>query len=131
MAVVRLADAGDVLRIVDMIEDLRAAVGGPIAVDRAWTAQTVAGLIASPEGAVWVSAGGFLAGSLRPTIINPSPVACEHGWWASDGSGLRLLRAFETWARMRGASLIQLSTGAGGMNLSRLGYRATETAWVK
>lgn len=131
MAVVRRADAGDVLRIVDMIEDLRASVQGPIAIDRAWTARTLAGLIASPDGAVWVSAGGFIAGSLRPTIINPAPVACEHGWWASDGSGLRLLRAFETWARARGASLIQLSTGVGGLDLAPLGYRAAETAWVK
>lgn len=131
MARVRLAGEADVLRIVDMIEDLRVAVRGPVAVDRPWTARTVAHLIASPDGAVWVSGGGFIAGSLQPTIISPTPIAMEHGWWASDGSGLRLLRAFEAWARERGAALVQLSTGAEGLELTRLGYRLTERAWVK
>ncbi|MDN3712121.1 hypothetical protein QWZ10_10520 [Paracoccus cavernae] len=79
MAVIRKADAGDVLQVVDLIEDLRAAVNGPIPVDRAWTARTVAGLIADPDGAVWVSAGGFIAGALRPTIINPRR---SHARWA-------------------------------------------------
>ena len=131
MAVIRKADAGDVLQVVDLIEDLRAAVNGPIPVDRAWTARTVACLIADPDSAVWVSAGGFIAGALRPTIINPAPIASEMGWFARDGSGLRLLRVFEAWARERGAVLVQLSTGAEGLDLSRLGYRLTERAWVK
>ncbi|WP_312532060.1 hypothetical protein, partial [Paracoccus sp. (in: a-proteobacteria)] len=92
MAVVREAGGDDIPRIIDMIEDLRAAVAGPITVDRIWTAKTIAGLMTDPRGAVWVSSGGFIAGSLRPTVISPALIACEHGWWASDGTGLRLLR---------------------------------------
>ena len=131
MARVRLAGAQDILRVVDMIEELRAAVRGPIPVDRAWTARTVAGLIASDDGAVWITDGGFIAGVIEPTIISPAPVAKEMGWYSRDRSGLLLLRAFEGWARMRGATLIQLSTGAEGLDLSRLGYRIAERAWVK
>lgn len=128
---VRLATAADVLRIVELVEDLREAVGGPVAVDRSWTARTIANLIASPDGAVWLSDGGFIAGSLQPTVISPSLIAMEHGWHAKDGSGLRLLRTFERWARDRGAILIQLSTGPDGPDLTRLGYRRAELAWVK
>lgn len=131
MARVRRAAAADVLRIVDMIEELRSAVQGPILVDRAWTARTVAGLLADQRGVVFVTDGGFIAGSLRPTIINPEPIAVEHGWYSRDRSGLALLRAFEGWARAHGARLIQLSTGADGLDLSRFGYRLTERAWVK
>ena len=131
MAQVRLAGAQDVLRVVEMIEDLRAAVQGPIPVDRAWTARTVAGLIASDDGAVWITDGGFIAGVIEPTIISPAPVAKEMGWYSRDRSGLLLLRAFEGWARARGATLIQLSTGAEGLDLSRFGYRIAERAWVK
>ncbi|MFH5773607.1 hypothetical protein ACHFJ0_05095 [Paracoccus sp. NGMCC 1.201697] len=114
-----------------MIADLRAAVCGPVEVDRAWTARTVAALIASSDGFVAVSDGGFIAGSLQPTVINPSPVAMELGWFASDGSGLRLMRAFEKWASEKGAALVQLSTGSDGPDLTRLGYRAAERVWVK
>ena len=128
---IREATTDDVLRIVDMVEALRLAVGGPVAVDRPWTARTVAGLLASPDGAVWVSSEGFLAASLQRTIINPAPIAVEHGWSATDGTGLRLMRWFEAWARERGAVLIQLSTGPTGPDLTRLGYWRAEQAWVR
>lgn len=128
---IRPATAHDVLSIVDRIEQLRAAVDGPVPVDRAWTARTVAGLIESDDGLVLVSPGGFIAGALVQTIINPARIAQELGWIANDGSGLRLLRRFEAWARERGATLVQLSTGANGPDLSRLGYRRAEMAWVR
>ena len=128
---IRPATGSDVLSIVDMIERLRAAVDGPIPVDRAHAAAVVASLIADPDALVLVSDKGFIAGRLTPTIINPARIASELGWWAADGSGLRLLRAFERWAAERGALLVQLSTGAVGPNMSRLGYRRAEQAWVR
>ena len=128
---IREATTDDVLRIVDMVEALRLAVGGPVAVDRAWTARTLAALLESPDGSVWVSGGGFLAASIQRSVISPVPMAVEHGWWASDGSGLRLLRIYESWARDKGAAFITLSTGPIGPDLTRLGYRKTETAWVR
>lgn len=127
----RPAVLADIPGIVDMIEDLRAAVAGPLPVDRSWTSRTLAHLMADPKGAVWVSGGGFIAGLLQPTIISPALVAKELGWFARDGSGQRLLWQFEGWARENGAALIQLSTGPEGLDLTRLGYRRTELAWVK
>ena len=131
MGLIRAATAADVIRIVDMIERLRAAVDGPIRVDRAHTAATVARLIGADDGLVLVSDGGFIAGLLTSTVISPVPIVQEIGWFAGDGSGLRLLRALESWARSRGAALVQLSTGSGGPDLSRRGYRQAEVAWVR
>lgn len=128
---IRRATADDILGVVDMVEALRLAVGGPIPVDRAHTAQTLAALLGSPDGAVWVSGGGFLAASIQRSVISPVPVAAEHGWHATDGSGLRLLRTFERWAREKGAAFITLSTGPGGPDLERVGYRRAEQAWVR
>lgn len=128
---IRAAEATDVLTIVGMIESLREAVDGPVPVDRSHTAATVARLIASPDGVVFVSGVGFIAGALVQTVINPAPLAQELGWFATDGSGLRLLRAFERWAVERGARWINLSTGVSGPDLSRLGYRRAEQAWVR
>lgn len=128
---IRSATDADVMRVVDMVEDLRAAVDGMMPVSRPWTAAMVAGLIQSPEAVVYVSDGGFIAGSLQPTIINPARVAMEHGWFARDRSGMRLLRAFERWAVDQGAVMVKMSTGAVGPDLGRLGYTMTEQNWVK
>lgn len=127
----RLATADDIPRITGMVERLTEAVRGPLTVDRAATGATLAALIASPDGSVWVTGGGFLAAALTRTTISPQPVAMELGWYASDGSGLRLLRAYEQWARRRGAAAIHLSTGPDGPDMTRLGYRRAEQAWVK
>lgn len=128
---IREATESDVMRVVDMVEDLRAAVSGLMPVSRPWTAAMVAGLIQSPDAIVLVSDGGFIAGSLQPTIINPARVAMEHGWFARDRSGMPLLRAFERWAAGQGAAMVKMSTGAAGPELWRLGYTMTEQNWVK
>ena len=128
---IREATESDVMRIVDMVEDLRAAVDGMMPVSRPWTAAMVAGLIQSPEAVVYVSDGGFIAGSMQPTIINPARVFMEHGWFARDKSGMALLRAVEAWAADQGAVMVKMSTGAVGPDLGRLGYTMTEQNWVK
>lgn len=128
---IREATTADIPMIVDMIEDLRAAVDGLMPVSRPWTANVVANLIQSPDGVVFISNGGFLAGCLQPTVVNPAKVAMELGWFARDRSGMRLLRAFEAWAVDKGAEMVKMSTGAVGPDLARLGYTMTEKNWVK
>ena len=125
--------AQDIPRVIDMIEALRAAVNGPLAVDRIKTGETLAGLLCDPGGLVPVSEHGFIAGRMGETIISRDRVAFELGWFASDNSGLQLLVAFERWAREQGAVLIQMSTNGGPAQrlLERRGYRAAETAMVR
>jgi hypothetical protein len=120
----------DVPRLIEMTQRLVTASGIPQQVDPEHTKRSFKGLMISDFGAVWVTDGGFLAASIEQTIISPSPVAVEHGWYADDGSGLRLLRKFQRWAAKHGATE-RLSTGVGGLDLSRLGYRPVETAWIK
>lgn len=135
MDIVRLATPTDIGRVVRMILALREDVSGAQEVDVAHTGDQVLRLIRSDDAVVWVSPGGFIAGEVLRTIINPAPVAVEHGWFASDRSGLRLLRMFEAWAAEKGCAAIRMSTaycpGAAGDVLTRRGYRATEMAWVR
>lgn len=128
---VRLAVGADIPRIIDMVEALRAEIGGPIAVDRAWTGAQLARLIGSDDAAVWVSRAGFLAAEIGPSIISPERVAHEHGWWARDGQGLWLLRAYQQWAKAKGAVIVHLSTGACGPDLGRLGFSRAEQHWAR
>lgn len=131
MARVRLATAADIMRVVDMVEDLCAAVDGLMPVNRPWAAQFLSQLISSPQGIVYVSEGGFIAASIQPTVISSSEVAMEHGWFARDGSGRALLQAFEDWGRAQGAVMAKMSTGVIGPDLSKAGYTLTEKTWVK
>lgn len=129
---IRPAVEADIPRIVDMVERLVEAVDGPQRVCRIKTGQTLAGLIASPDGFVAVSDHGFIAACITQTIISPDPVSTELGWWAESG-GLSLLKAYEEWADSKGATLKKMSCAGGAAKaiLARQGYRRAEEAWVK
>lgn len=126
----RLAKFSDLPLLVDLVGRLVVASCLPMQVDVDHTRAVLRRLMISDDGAVWVTGAGFLAASIERTVVSPNPVAFEHGWYAEDRSGLRLLRAFEAWAAARGA-VVRLSTGINGPDLSRLGYRPVEMAWVK
>ncbi|MEQ3631496.1 MAG: hypothetical protein ABNG97_09330, partial [Sulfitobacter sp.] len=111
---IRQGSEADIPRLIDMIETLAVSVRGHQAVCRLRAGETLVSLLSDPQGAVFVSAGGFIAGRIMRTVISPAPVAFELGWFASDRSGLRLLRAFETWAAEKGATLIKMSANGGG-----------------
>ena len=129
----KLAVAGDIPRVIDMIERLAKSVNGPQRVCRIRTGETLAGLINDPDGVVLVSVHGFIAGCIMQTVINPDPVAFELGWYAEDRSGLRLLCQFEAWAHERGATLIKMSCNGGPAQriLQKTGYRVAEIQMVK
>jgi hypothetical protein len=126
----RLATFDDLPRLVDLVGRLVAASGIPQAMDAGHTTATLRALMVRPDAVVWITRAGFLAASIERSVISPEPIACEHGWYAEDGKGLRLLRAFEAWAAVHRAR-VRLSTGASGLDLSRLGYRMVEKVWVK
>jgi hypothetical protein len=131
----RLATTDDISNIIRLIAQLRSAVNGPQEVDPAHTGKTVLRLMQQPTGVVYVTQGGFIAGEVGQTPINPALVAFEHGWFARDKSGLRLLIAFEKWAKDMGCTGIKFSTGtytdAASRILTRRGYRPAELAWFK
>lgn len=64
-------------------------------------------------GFLRVESGGFIAGVIVPNPLSPDwLIAKEFLWWAEDGCGLRLARAFRGWAKEQGASEIQWSCPA-------------------
>lgn len=126
----RRATFDDIPRLVDLIGRLVKASGIPQVMDVAHTTATLRALMVRPDAAIWVTDAGFIAASIERTVISPEPIACEHGWYAEDGKGGQLLAALEAWAAVHGAR-VRLSTGQGGPDLSRRGYRIVEKAWVK
>lgn len=130
---IRPAVESDIPRVIDLVERLKSAVGGVQRVCRVATGASLSALINSPDGAVFVSGGGFIAGKIGQTVISPDPVAFELGWYATDRSGLKLLRAFERWAESKGALIIKMSCTGGAVQrlLERRGYEVAEVQMVK
>jgi RimJ/RimL family protein N-acetyltransferase len=137
---IRPATTDDTAAIVAMTERLRASIGSPLPIDPLVTTRFVSGLLASPLGWVRVvdgaeSPNGFLAASIGTASISMAPVAVEHGWWAEQGGGMDLLRAYLAWAQERGCFAVRMSTppnsDRAGMILKRCGFELAEQAWVR
>lgn len=137
---IRPATTNDIAAIVAMTERLRASVASPLPVDPLVTTRFVSGLLASPLGWVRVVDGdegptGFLAASIGTASISMLPVAAEHGWWAEQGGGLRLLKQYIAWGRERGCFAVRMSTPPhnerAALILERSGFALAEQAWVK
>lgn len=137
---IRTAMTDDIPAICGMVERLRVSVGSPLEVDQYVTRRFVTGLLASPLAAVWVvdvaeAVTGFLAASVGTASISMLPIAVEHGWWAEQGGGLYLLKAYLSWAKDIGCFAARMSTpphnDRAAIVLSRMGFDVAEQAWVK
>lgn len=136
---IRTASHEDIPAIVGMTERLRASVRSPLAVDAVVTARFVRALLSNPLAAVWVVDGaeaptGFLAASVSTASVSMLPIAAEHGWWAEQGGGLQLLKAYLAWAKDVGCFAARMSTpprnDRAAAILDRLGFELAEQAWV-
>ena len=81
---------------------------------------------------------GLIAGFTMPAWHSPNwLMAVEMWWWAEDKQWIPLLRAFEKWARDRGADEIRISATAGPENnqirriFSRVGFEPSEICYRK
>ena len=88
------------------------------------------------EGCLFVSERGMIGGFAWPCPWSDYTIAMEAFWWAEDGHGAALRRAFETWAETRGAEprmgLLHALRGAAVRRvLEADGYEPLETIMVK
>ena len=68
---IRVAREADIPRIIDLVAALAASVRGPQRVCRLRTGETLVDLLRDPQGAVFVSGGGFISGRIMQTVISP------------------------------------------------------------
>lgn len=87
-------------------------------------------------GVVLRSDSGFIGGQIIPNhVAKGRSLAVELAWWATDGKGRDLLRAFEQWARENGASEVRMTSLAAiprsGRLLQAMGYAPVEISHTK
>ena len=90
------------------------------------------------HGTIITNGTGFICGMLTPLFFSPNVViAAEMAWWSEGGNGQDLKRAFEDWARSKGAQAVQFSAFnnqfAPKMNelLTKSGYYPVEVGYIK
>jgi hypothetical protein len=94
-----------------MLARFHAASGFPFGYDRDAMRGLLARMIEADGATVICTAQGVIGGALVPAYCDPQWVqAVELFWWAEDGQGLRLLRAFEEWAREMKAAEVRMTT---------------------
>ena len=133
---VRRATHDDIPRLVVMGRKFHEKAEIPAPYSEAATSNLLAGLIDSPDGAVFVTDAGMIGGMLAPAYCSTDwRMAVELFWWAEDRSGLRLLAMFEKWAQNSGANEIRMTTIAGLETATRIldrrGYRPIEISHIK
>lgn len=96
--------------------------------------QAISGMLSR----VFISPGGFIAGMLQPYLFNRYFIAYELCWFAQDGSGMRLLKAFAEWARKMRAVELVVSNYAAIKDesqftrvMQRAGFSALGTSYTK
>lgn len=87
------------------------------------------------HGVVFITGGGFLMGVDAPSVSNADyRTAFEVLWWAEDGSGRELRKAFEWWGKSMGCADVEFSHPWGepldGM-MDRAGYSPATKVWRK
>ena len=130
----RPATRDDLEHITGLLERFHEVSGQPFAFNPDAVSGAVEGMMA--DGCVLVSERGVIGGILGRAWADPEWVyACELFWWAEDGSGARLLRGFEEWAREAGAREVRMTSlahlGRAGRLLEARGYTLQELSFGK
>lgn len=141
---IRDATEDDIPRLVEMGERFLTETGyhGRVAVNPRAMARTVAQLLVSEQGAVFVSSDhagtviGMIGLLLFENPITGELTVSELFWWVEPehrGHGVRLLKRGEQWARAAGAAAVHMiaPVPSVGQLYDRLGYEYLEATYMK
>lgn len=128
-----IATHDDIPRLIEMGRRFHAASGLAMGFDPQAVEGFLTGLI--ERGAVFATARGAIGGMAISPYCDPQwKIAVELFWWA-EGDGLRLLRAFEGWAREIGADEVRMTSLAALPRADRLlrfvGYAPAEISYTR
>lgn len=133
---IRTATHDDIPRLVEMGAAFHDASGQPFSYNEDATELLLKSMIDLPTATVIRSDNGLIGGMLNPAYCDPSWImAVELFWWATDKQGVKLLSAFEEWAKSQGAHEVRMTTledmpGADKI-MARRGYKATEISYQR
>jgi hypothetical protein len=134
--VIRRATAEDIPAIVAMGKRFHGRAGLPGEYDTVATGHFIE--ILCQRGVVLIGDRAMIGGMMVPSYCAPAWwQAVELFWWSESRDGIRLLDAFEAWARENGADEVRMSSierfrgDRIGRLLAKRGYAVTEVSYGK
>lgn len=133
---IREAIEADIPQLVDMARKFHDASNQFAPFSEAASTGLAQNLMASPDGVIFITDAGMIGGMLGPAYCAEGwNFAVELFWWAEDRNGLRLLKAFEDWAKSKNANEVRMTTltnlGAADKILRKRGYQPLEISYGK
>lgn len=142
---IRIANHSDAPRLVEMARAFHAAAtdGPALPFDAAMALHAAHAAIGAPDAAIFIAekrgrAVGMLCAVVAGTPFGPGRLAQEFAFWiepdARGGSAaMKLMRAYEAWAKERGATAAGLvdRDGSTARFYDRNGYKPAETHFWK
>ena len=136
---IREATVSDIPALLAMGEKFaaRADLAAHVGYDPESMEKTFAAMIEGEQFCVFIGDSGAIGGIIGPHPFNHAqPIADEFFWWSEGREGLRLLEAYENWARERGAVIRMTALEAVEPErmkrfYERRGYQPLERAYVR
>jgi len=129
---IRMAGSGDLEFLMIITQEFNDKLYGvPLNIDKTW--DTLELIVEGPMGVAYVSDRGAIVGTIEEDPFRNYTVLQERGWYATDRSGLRLLRAFIQHGIDIGVDEIRMTTleinPAAERLLEHSGFDRKETSW--
>ena len=135
---IREAVTEDIPEIMALLAHLLVSSGALGKFDEDAVRASVINMLDGEDSVVFRSRRGLISGFTMRAWHSPGwLMAVEMWWWAEDKQWIPLLRAFEQWARERGADEIRISatTGPGDSKIrsifGRAGFKPSEICYRK
>lgn len=125
------ATPGDLHRVVELAAlEHQASRWASDAFDPAHVFAVASNFMRQPGKTLLVTEGGYIAGMVQHMGFAPLLCALEYAWYSHDGSGLKLLRAFEEWAKSMRARRVFIHLYAGDERASALLGQRRQYKWL-
>ena len=133
---IRKAELDDVRKIVDLLREFHSQADQPQEFNDDDAHKFIRSMVFSPSAIMMVSDNGMICGMIVPSPINSAwRYLMEFYWYAKDGSGQKLLRAFEGAGEEMGVNEIRVShrdsTSKVGRYLMKRGYQRNSTDYAR
>lgn len=136
---IRIATLEDSMKGAKLLLNFHKAANPPFDASAAWALALFQEFVNAEDKIAIIKDGGILLGGVSKSILGPFMQAYEVAWWVNPDrrgiNSIKMLKMYEEWAKIKGASLIEVKSLENFKEVEKLyersGYSLIEKSWVK